>query len=85
MVCDEDSLANFNMGSMEMLTGILMCEIVVGGMDSISTFSISGMGAEILHCVKKSTTKSSPRMCKKLGFMVLMKICAKIQATICYF
>jgi hypothetical protein len=52
IIGEEDSLANFKMGSIEMLTGMLMCETPCGGPIGISISVISGSGAVILQEVK---------------------------------
>lgn len=52
---EDDSLANFRIGSMEMLTGMFICETAGGGLDGISTFTISGAGAVILQEAKDTT------------------------------
>ena len=49
MMGEDDSLANFKIGSIEIFTGMFMCETAGGGLEGISIFTISGAGAVILQ------------------------------------
>jgi hypothetical protein len=68
MIGEEVSLANFSIGSMEILIGILMCETPCGGPTGISISVISGRGAAILHDERRPTriAKSIAVLCRFL-------------------
>ena len=67
---EDDSLANFRMGSIEMLIGMFIWEIAGGGLDGISKFTISGVGAVILQDENMIANKATI----KNGFFNILEI-----------